>query len=180
MFTSFDENVFWKAIEEKDYLCLKSITVSTMLDDPTFSRGETMKVLEILDEKVPEIFEDEVILDYEERLDQSKWDKRYFTKLTYWFQQNFAKSRINYIKEVGKVVHKDTAQKYKTSLNMHSSMQEKPTRFSNAGEKDWQRNQKENPTKAPSAKEKKVLVMGIVMAVIALVLVMVLLIKILD
>lgn len=28
MFTSFDEKVFWKAIEEKDYTCLKVNTVT--------------------------------------------------------------------------------------------------------------------------------------------------------
>lgn len=116
MFTSIDENVFWQAIREKDYLALKVSTVSSMLDDPTFERGETMKIVQILKEQVPEIFEDEVKLDYEQRLEKSAWDKRYFTKLTYWFQENFAISRINYIREVGNVVHRDTAQQYNQSL----------------------------------------------------------------
>ena len=75
MFTSFDENDFWKAIQEKDYTSLKINTVSSMLNDPTFTRGETEKVLEILDDKVPEIFEEEITLDYEERLERSAWDK---------------------------------------------------------------------------------------------------------
>ena len=116
MFTSIDENAFRQAIRDKDYLALKVSTVSTMLDDPTFERGETKKVVQILKEQVPEIFEDEVTLDYEERLDKSAWDKRYFTKLTYWFQENFALSRIDYIREVGSVVHRDTAQQYKQSM----------------------------------------------------------------
>jgi hypothetical protein len=124
MFTSFDENAFWKAIKEKDYLALKVNTVSTMLADPTFERGETDKVVKILQEQVPEIFEDEVKLDYEERLDKSEWDKRYFTKLTYWFQENFAVSRINYIREVGRVVHRDTAQQYKESMAMGKATSE--------------------------------------------------------
>lgn len=115
-FTAFDENVFWTAIEKKDYLRLKVNTVSSMLQDPTFARGETEKVLKILEEKVPEIFEEEVHLDYEERLERSAWDKRYFTKLTYWFQENFAKSRIDYIKEVGRVVHRDTEQEYNEDI----------------------------------------------------------------
>lgn len=55
-------------------------------------------------------------LDYEERLDEKDWDKRYFTKLTYYMQKNFAKSRIPYIKKVGKVVHKDTVEKYNKSI----------------------------------------------------------------
>lgn len=116
MFTSIDENAFKQAIRDKDYIALKVSTVSTMLDDPTFERGETMKVIQILKEQVPEIFEEEVELDYEERLEKSAWDKRYFTKLTYWFQENFAISRIKYIREVGSVVHKDTAQQYKQSM----------------------------------------------------------------
>lgn len=119
MFTSIDENAFRQAVKDKDYLALKVSTVSTMLDDPTFERGETMKVVQILKEQVPEIFEDEVKLDYEERLDKSKWDKRYFTKLTYWFQENFALSRINYIREVGCIVHRDTAQQYNLSMGMN-------------------------------------------------------------
>lgn len=97
MFTSFDENVFRQAIKDKDYLCLKVNTVSSMLDDPTFERGETMKVLQILSEQVPEIFEDYVELDYEERLEPCDWDKRYFTKLTYWFQENFSKERVELV-----------------------------------------------------------------------------------
>lgn len=116
MFTAFDETAFRQAIKDKDYLCLKVNTISTMLDDPTFERGETMKVLQILEEQVPEIFEEYVDLSYEERLDRSEWDKRYFTKLTYWFQENFAKCRVEYIKEVGRVVHKDTARKYAESM----------------------------------------------------------------
>lgn len=165
MFTSFDENAFMKAIEEKNYLRLKVDTVSSMLNDPTFERGETDKVLKILDEKVPEIFEDEVKLDYEERLERSEWDKRYFTKLTYWFQENFAKSRVQYIKEVGNAVHKDTAQKYRDSLNNQSISPQK--------------NVTKNPIKAPAEKIKKFPIWGIVTAAAALVLVVVLLVKVL-
>ena len=75
-----------------------------MRNDPTFERGETAQVISVLEDKIPEIFEPEVRLEYEERLERDKWDKGYFAKLTYWFQENFAKSRINYIKEVGRYV----------------------------------------------------------------------------
>ncbi len=116
MFTSFNENDFWKAIEEKDYLCLKTCTLCSMLQDPTFERGETNEILDVLKEKVPEIFEEEIKLGFEERLERSEWDKRYFTGLTYCLQENFAESRIAYIQEVGKVVHKDTAESYRKSM----------------------------------------------------------------
>lgn len=188
MFTSFDEKTFWKAVEEKDYVCLKINTVSSMLDDPTFVRGETMKVLEILDDKVPEIFEDEIRLDYEERLERSEWDKRYFTKLTYWFQENFAKSRVAYIKEVGSVVHKDTARKYDASLNncpttpITQSVKKPvtPARPTTPSKLAGSTQQKVNPTQAPTAKERKVPVVGVIAAAAVLVLVVVLLVKLLG
>lgn len=129
MFTSFDENVFRQAIKDKDYLRLKVNTVSSMLDDPTFERGETMKVIKILEEQVPEIFEEYKELGYEKHLEFDAWDKRYFTKLTYWFQENFAKERIAYIMEVGKIVHKDTAKKYNESNAMSSKQEERPSQF---------------------------------------------------
>lgn len=104
MFTSFDENKFRQAIKEKDFIRLKTNTVSAILQDPAFAKGETMQVIEILKKEVPEIFEEEIDLGYEERLEASQWDKRYFTKLTYWLEENFAISRIAYIEEVGKAI----------------------------------------------------------------------------
>lgn len=170
MFTAFDEGTFWKAIKEKNYLRLKVNTVSSMLNDPTFARGETEEVLKILDQEVPEIFEDEIWLDYEERLDRSLWDKRYFTNLTYWFQKNFAKSRIPYIKEVGQAVHQDTARKYAESMKIGTSpVNENKTTKANT-----------NPTQAPAAKVRKFPVVGVIAAAAALVLVVVLLIKLFN
>ena len=115
-FTSFDEKAFRQAIKDKDYLCLKINTISSILDDPTFERGETRKVLQILKKQVPEIFEEQVELDYEIRLERSAWDKRYFTKLVYWLQKNFAEERVDYIEEVGKAVHGDTSKAFRQSL----------------------------------------------------------------
>lgn len=196
MFTSFDESAFKKAIEEKDYLRLKVNTVSTMLNDPTFERGETMEVLKILDEQVPDIFEEYKDLDYEERLERNAWDKRYFTKLTYWFQENFAKSRVDYIKEVGQAVHQDTAKKYAQSEKLRRKADpEKPTQHSLTKPNQYvQSAPKTAPTKpaihtdkpevpkvapvAPCKKANKNFpIAGAILAVIALVTVGVLLIK---
>lgn len=116
MFRAFDENAFWQAVKEKNFLRLKVNTASAMLDDPTFERGEAEQVLKILEEKVPEIFEEYVKLDYEEEVERNAWDKGYFTGLVYCFQKNFAKERVPYIKEVGQVVHRDTAEQYKRSM----------------------------------------------------------------
>ena len=132
------------------------------------------QVLAILDDKVPEIFEEEVKLDYEERLDRSAWDKRYFTKLTYWFQENFAKSRVGYIKEVGMAVHQDTAQKYNESINRRPSQPASKPAGSQQGGRTA------NPTQAPAAKGKQFPVLGVLAAVAALVLVVVLIVKFLS
>ena len=171
MFTAFDENAFWKAIEEKDYVSLKVNTVSSMLDDPTFARGETEKVLKILNDKVPEIFETEIKLDYEERLERSAWDKRYFTKLTYWFQENFAKSRIPYIKEVGRAVHQDTARAYAESMKIGSNAENNARHNSSGSGKPAS-----HPAHAPKP-PKSLPTTGIVIAAVALVLILVWLVR---
>lgn len=106
-FSSFDEKIFYQSIKNKDYLRLKVNVVSAISYDPRFEKGEAEKVLMILKKEIPEIFEDYKQGDYEERLNKDKWDKRYFSKLLYWFQENFSENRIPYIKEVGRAVHKD-------------------------------------------------------------------------
>ena len=105
MFTSFDENKFRQAIVDKNYMHLKVNAVSAISYDPTFERGEANRVIETLKKEVPEIFEEYKQEDYEERLERSSWDKRYFSKLTYWFQENFSEERLAHIKEVGIAVY---------------------------------------------------------------------------
>lgn len=156
MFTSFDENAFYKAIAEKNMMHLKINTLSAIRNDPTFERGETEEVIRVLEKEIPEIFESEVTLDYEERLERDAWDKAYFTKLTYWFRENFAKSRIDYIMEVGRAVHQDTARKYRESMALANSLEE-------------------NPSLAPE-KKTKLMLAGIIAAAAALVLTVLLLI----
>lgn len=177
MFTSFNEERFWKAINEKDLSRLKINTISAIRNDPTFARDETEKVLYVLDEKVPEIFEDEKDLGYEERLDSSAWSKAYFTKLTCWFEENFAKSRLEHIKEVGRVVHKDTEQNYKQSIAIKTGSREngRVSRNQNSDKRYANR-----PTKAPGKTKRWPLIVGGIAAAAALVLIVVLLIKMLT
>ena len=137
-----------------------------MLDDPTFMRGETEQVLKILDERVPEIFEPEKKLEYEKRLPKEDWSKGYFTKLTYWFQKNFAKSRIPYIKEVGRAVYQDTAKAYAESLKIGTD--KKTSKGKNS----------ENPPHAPEGRKQSAMI-GVVVTAVALVLLLVLLVKML-
>lgn len=170
MFTLEDEKAFRKAIQEKDILYLKVSVVDAMRSDPTFVRGEVDKVLKILDEEMPEIYEEYKKFDYEDELAKKDWDKQYFTKLTYRFQKNFAKSRIPYIKEVGQAVHQDTARNYAESMKIGtSSVNEKKTTKA-----------KTNPPKAPAAKVRKISVVGVIAAAATLVLVVVLLIKLFN
>ena len=173
MFTSFDEKAFWQAIENKDYLRLKINTVSAIRNDPTFARGETMQVLKILEEQVPEIFEEKVHLDFEEQLYRNDWDKDYFTKLTYWLQENFAKSRIDYIKRVGSVVHKETEEKYKQSLELKGH---DPVISDSKKAKKESGHKRENSLIAADEKKGNFSPTGVILAVGALVLVVVLLI----
>lgn len=155
MFTSFNEKNFWNTIErierkeETDFTSLKINTVSSMRNDPTFARGETDAILKILEDRVPEIFEEEVRLDYEERLEPDSWDKRYFTSLTQWFIDNFAESRIDHIKEVGRAVHQDTARTYNESLAIGSQQEERSA----------------NPTQAPTAKRRKLSLQEVITAI---------------
>ena len=114
-FEAFSRERLWKAIKDKDYLRLKVYFMHSMLQDPTFDREDNDILVKIFDKEVPEIWENEEELGYEERLDEKDWDKRYFTKLAYWMQENFAKSRLPYIRKVGKAVHRDTVEKYNKS-----------------------------------------------------------------
>lgn len=179
MFTSFDEKTFRQAIENKDYLRLKINTVSAIRNDPTFDRGETKRVLKILEEQVPEIFEEEVRLDFEEQLDRNDWDKDYFTKLTYWLQENFAKSRIDYIKKVGSVVHKETEEKYKRSLTLKENDLVISDSKKVKKESGHKRENSKNSLIAAEEKNGNFSSTGVILAVGALVLVIVLLIVLL-
>lgn len=113
MFVSFEENELNEAITKKDYDWLKAAVLNTIWNDPTFEHGETEALLEILKRKVPKIFETKKKVPSEEKelLDHSLWDKKYFSDLTYYFQENFAESRIPHIKEVGKAVYGKTEEK---------------------------------------------------------------------
>ena len=197
MFTSFDEKVFRQAIKDKDYLCLKVNTTSSILNDPTFERGETKEVLKILREEVPEIFEEYDEKGYEERLERSAWTKSYFTKLTYWFEENFAEERLKHIEEVGKVVHEDTAREYSESMALRNT----PKTTSHSQTKAVQPQKKQTklqtktapenlpggsvpctPTSERKPQEKKTgnfSMAGVILAVVALVLVGILLFKVL-
>lgn len=131
MFKAFNERELWQAIEKKDYVWLKLSVVRTMRTDHTFKSDELEKLISILKKNVPEIFEKEVELEYEERFNQEKWDESYFIKLTYWFEKNFSESRIPYIKEVGRAVFEpNNVEEKKFSDNKMKEKKNKKSNFS--------------------------------------------------
>ena len=99
-------------------------------------------------------------------MEPDKWDKRYFTKLTYWFQENFAESRITYIKKVGKVTYKDTAEQYAASMPMEKNTSE------------YREDKSLNPRE--TSENQKLPLIKIVVAVAALMLVVMLLFNVLE
>lgn len=56
-FEAFDTEKFWESIKDKNYLRLKVNFVSSMLQDPTFDRGDINRIIKIFDKEVPEIWE---------------------------------------------------------------------------------------------------------------------------
>lgn len=183
MFTSFDEKAFKQAIVDKDFLRLKINAVSAISYDPAFEKGEAEAVLKILKNEVPDIFEKYVEGDYEERLEKSEWDKRYFSKLLYWFQENFAEERIVLIKEVGKKVHANNVNAVGngntvSNISVATQKAQQSSRGMNVGvTQNGNRGSHTNFTKAP---EKKNSLIGIIAVAGVVVLVIVLLLKLLT
>lgn len=113
-YKSFSSEAFYEALQKKDYTRLKVNAVSAIRNNPTFAKDndEFTQLIKDLDNATPEIFEDERKLGYEQDLSEENWDTDYFVRLTSYFQDNFAKSRIPKIKEVGRKVYKqETIQK---------------------------------------------------------------------
>ena len=105
MIKSYDERDFDEAIKKKNLLKLKIILTEAINNDKTFSRSEIEEVITKLKKTNLQIFEEYKKLDIEETIDdESKWDEKYFVKLTIYLRKNFSLDRIPYIKKVGRKV----------------------------------------------------------------------------
>ena len=104
MISSYYIEDFEKAIREKDCSSLRLITVNAIRNDSAQKSTEVKEMLQRFHRDIPEIFEAEKALPYEERMPEEKWDYSYFIKLTYFFQENFAESRLKHIWEVGRKI----------------------------------------------------------------------------
>lgn len=104
--TTYEGKQLKEAIDSKNYLWLSVTMMNVMWNDPTFEHGEFDKLVSICKKHIPEVFKKEKQLSYEKKtLDSSLWNEDYFAKVTYWFKENPALSRIPYIKKVGKYVY---------------------------------------------------------------------------
>lgn len=101
MIKSYDERDFDEAIKKKNLLKLKIILTEAINNDKTFSRSEIEEVITKLKKTNLQIFEEYKKLDIEETIDdESKWDEKYFVKLTIYLRKNFSLDRIPYIKKL--------------------------------------------------------------------------------
>lgn len=103
-FISFNTEKFYDAIKNKNYQVLKTNAYSTLMND-VYGSEEFDKVINILKKEIPNIFEPYEKADYEFHTSNRKeWTQGYYAKLGYYFQNNFALSRIPELKEVGNFV----------------------------------------------------------------------------
>ena len=106
--------VFDNAIENEEHGVLKALLIGIIGADPTFATTEYEEALEYIKER-SEIKNGEAINLSEARSTQGdeykkgpeSWDEEYYRMLLVWYRDNYADERLDYIKEVGKVVYKD-------------------------------------------------------------------------
>lgn len=107
MYLYFHDHEFEQWLLEKDYSSLKTAVINVIRNDPTFSSGEFDKVIAVLEQRCPEIFDEYQLQNGEEAFDASgkAWSNEYFRSLTFWFRENFALSRKANIEKVGKKLY---------------------------------------------------------------------------
>lgn len=122
-FSSFNGNDFEEAIVEKKYSTLVSYVVNVMRINPEFiaekgqNKSEAEIALDILRERVPEIFEEYNLQGGEESfvrgsIKELKLDdlKECFRQQAFWLRENFCEKRIEDIKFIGhEIAEKNTA-----------------------------------------------------------------------
>ena len=104
-FVSFNSEKFYESIKNKNYPALKSNTYSALMMELGYGTGEFDRVINILKKEIPDIFEPYEKADYEVHTSNRKeWTQKYYAKLAYYFEKNFALSRIPELKEVGNFI----------------------------------------------------------------------------
>lgn len=104
-FISFNTERFYDAIKNKDYKVLKTNAYSALMMEIGYGSGEFDKIINIFKKEIPDIFESYEKADYEFHTSNRKeWTQKYYAELAYYFEKNFALSRIPEIKEVGNFI----------------------------------------------------------------------------
>lgn len=112
-FTSFDANEFDEAITTKDYIKIKSFMVSAIRNNPRFRKApgqdasEVKIALRILEERIPDIFEQYKVQEGEHPFNEEEadtWDEEYFIRQSFWLEENFSKKRLENLKRVGEKI----------------------------------------------------------------------------
>ncbi len=114
-FKTLDNDAFYKAIEEKDYVRLKTAVISSIRNNPAFLVAEGQKyteariAMDILYEQVPEMFSEYKVLEFEHPFDEHErenWDKEYFLRQTFLLGENFCFDRYKNLRKIGKEIDK--------------------------------------------------------------------------
>lgn len=167
MFKSFNEEKFFAAIEQKNYLSIKNCIINAIRNNPQFKvdKGETeaeaIRAINIVRKKLPEMFEEYVIREREKGKELNNpnfWDEEYFLRQTFLLEENFCEERIAYIKKIGQKISEDKKQKERVKSQHQSSFQEKSKQnavhcgqgvFLNPTKKETQGKQEEKFRKKP-------------------------------
>lgn len=130
-FTSFDSDDFYKAIEDKKYAKLKTCVISAIRNNPSFNvvkgenASEATTAMNILVEKVPEIFEEYEVQDgdqlYNEN-DMDKWNKEFFIRQTFLLGENFSKRRYKQVMNIGKKITKGKMPNFQDPQELNHEM----------------------------------------------------------
>ena len=98
-----------KAIENQNYVAIKSFFISELRTDPSFRDGEVKRIVKILQKKTPEIFQEYELQSGEEQFkdDSSFWDWEYYIHITFMLGENFSFTRLEQIKKVGEFIAKE-------------------------------------------------------------------------
>lgn len=112
-FTSFDEDEFYQAVADKDYIKIKSFVVSAIRNNPSFRKvpgqdaSEAMMAIRILEEREPDIFEKYKIQEGEHPFNEEEadnWDEEYFIRQSFLLEENFSGKRLNHLKKIGQKI----------------------------------------------------------------------------
>lgn len=131
---------FDNAIKNKEKGVLKALLIGIIGSDPTFSTTEYKEATAYIKAKSAKMNGSTLNLsenynkqDDEYELPKENWDEKYYQMLLVWYRNNYAVTRLDNIKMVGKEVYKDkpTWGKYKCNNRLMAQKQAARNKQSN-------------------------------------------------